>query len=361
MEETFSIVSQEIYRTRQIDISNNPECKKLFRKIANKYLDKYKNQKNDDIESCKKDIVNYSIKYFYKKVHGKPPGKVGDLKQYSNAEAVKDESTIPVPTERDIIDSKQQASITKKKDEIYRNLFSSDIRKVIFSVAATQNDSLTYDINLQAKNIVSLKNIININIIKASIPLTYYNINSSNKSDLTAFNGSVAVDAGYYTTNTIPDNVTNITAHSDTTGKFGFTTTQTTTNKSLAKVLGLGTSDNITYTSSSTVISDIRGTSFVDIEIKEIPSIVCNHTEFSDNVISRIPFTSGVFGSIINYSANPANLIHENFYPISLTKLTINPLDEFGSKIDFNGVSCHFTFEAVLLKNVPDMGMVFEN
>ena len=359
MEETFSIVSQEIYRTRQIDISNNPECKKLFRKIANKYLDKYKNQKNDDIESCKKDIVNYSIKYFYKKVHGKPPGKVGDLKQYSNAEAVKDESTIPVPTERDIIDSKQQAAITKKKDEIYRNLFSSDVRKVIFSVAVTQNDSLTYDINLQHKNIVSLKNLININIIKASIPLTYYNINSSNKSELDSFSGGT-LSTGYYTTNTLPT-INNITSHSDSTGKFTFNGTMTATNKSLAKVLGLGTSDNVTYTSASPVISDVRGTSFVDIEIEEIPSIVCNHTEYSDNVISRIPFTSGVFGSIINYSANPANLIHENFYPISLTKLTINPLDEFGTKIDFNGVSCHFTFEAVILKNVPDMGMVFEN
>ena len=359
MEETFSIVSQEIYRTRQIDISNNPECKKLFRKIANKYLDKYKNHKNDDIESCKKDIVNYSIKYFYKKVHGKPPGKVGDLKQYSTAEAVKDESTIPVPTERDIIDSKQQAAITKKKDEIYRNLFSSDIRKVIFSVAATQNSSLTYDINLQDKNIVSLKNLININIIKASIPLTYYNINSSNKSELDSFSG-VTLSAGFYTTNTLPT-INNITSHSDSTGKFTFNGTMTATNKSLAKVLGLGTSDNITYTSASPVISDVRGTSFVDIEIEEIPSIVCNHTEYSDNVISRIPFTSGVFGSIINYSANPANLIHENFYPISLTKLTINPLDEFGTKIDFNGVSCHFTFEAVILKNVPDMGMVVEN
>jgi hypothetical protein len=36
-------------------------------------------------------------------------------------------------------------------------------------------------------------------------------------------------------------------------------------------------------------------------------------------------------------------------------------IDEFGLNIDIQGVDGYFTFEAVVLNNVPDMGIVFEN
>jgi len=372
MEETFNIVSQEIYRTRQIDISNNPECKKLFRKIVNKYLDKYKKQKNDDIEACKQDIVNYSIKYFYKKVHGKPQGKVGDLKQYSNTKEPKDESTMPIPTERDIVDLKQQKSLFEKKDKIYRNLFSSDIRKVVFSVSTSQRTDLTsttsFTIDIQDKNIADLKNVIGFNLLRAQIPNSRYSINDSNYQRLTEGD----ITRGDYTANSlatklIADTSLLTATYSSSTGFFDFNADITTTgvtqaDKSLARILGLkyNTNNYTTVGTKSVHKVDIRPNIFFDLEISEIPSIVCNNTEFSNNIVARIPVVGGS-GNIENYTANPVDIITEYFQPQRLTKLTIRLLDEFGLEIDFNGVDSYFTFEAVILKNVPDMGIVLEN
>ena len=134
MNETFDKICQEVYNNREIDISRNKECRDTYKKIAEKYLNKYKKRKNEDIEACKRDIKDYSVKYFCKRLHGKPAGKVGDIEHYDKREVPSNESTLPIPTKVDIIDQQMQQAIIKRKDEIYRNLFKNDIRKITGSI-----------------------------------------------------------------------------------------------------------------------------------------------------------------------------------------------------------------------------------
>ena len=370
MEETFNIVSQEIYLKRQMDISNNQECKQLFKKIADKYLNKYKKHKNNDIEACKRDIINYSVKYFYKRIHGKPPGKIADINKYSDISELNEtkemnESTIPIPTERDIIDIKQQEQLIEKKDKIYRNLFSSDTRKIIFSVSTSQRQDLTSNtdltIDLQDKGIIDLKNVIGFNLVRASIPVSYYNINTNNKAKVSGADVASASN-GYYTTSDLTG-ITNINSYDSKTGKFTFGTATSTTgttalDKSIAKVLGL-VAGAAGVTESANVV-DVRASISFDLEILEIPSIVCYQSEFSNNIVSRLPI-NGSFGEIDNIVIYSSDKISEYFQPQRLTKLTMKILDEFGLTVDFNGKECYFIFEVVVLKNVPDLGIVFEN
>ena len=371
MNDTFDKICQDVYKEKQIDISRNDECFKAYKKICKKYLEKYKKHEKTDVEACKHDIQEYSVHYFCKKLHGKPPGKIGDITQYVNKTEPKDESTLPIPTETDKVDLDLQRQLFEKKDKIYRNLFSSDIRKVIFSVSTSQKISGTNIIDIKHKNIADLKNVIGFNLLRASIPLTYYNINSSNNDRLQNTAGTPAsvttLAVGYYNAlDIIALAPTNILSYNDNTMKFTFGTGDngldtigtTAADKSIAKVLGLvaGTSK----VGEATNIVHIRGTNFIDIDIEEIPSIVCNHTEYSSNIIARVPI-GGYHGEVQNYIANNADIITEYFQPQRMTRLSIKLLDEFGLELDFNGLHSYFTFEAVVLKNVPDMGIVLEN
>jgi len=361
MNDTFDKICQDVYKEKQIDISRNDECFKVYKKICKKYLEKYKKHEKTDVEACKHDIQEYSVHYFCKKLHGKPPGKIGDITQYVNKTEPKDESTLPIPTETDKVDLDLQRQLFEKKDKIYRNLFSSDIRKVIFSVSTSQKISGTNIIDIQDKNIADLKNVIGLNLLRASIPISFYNINSSNKAKVTGAAVSGASD-GYYNSTDLTD-ITDIDSYDDKTGKFTFgAATQiagvTSLDKSIAKILGLVAGASAEGT--STNAADIRGTNFIDIDIEEIPSIVCNNTEYSKNVIARVP-VEGYNGEVQNYIANSADIITEYFQPQRMTRLSIRLLDEFGLELDFNGLHSYFTFEAVVLKNVPDMGIVLEN
>jgi len=390
MNETFNLICQDVYNQKQIDISRNEECFKMYKKIANKHLDKYKKRENNDLESCKRDIREYSVKYFCKKLHGKPPGKIGETKEYSNINQFKDESTIPVPTERDLIDLKQQQTLLEKKTRIYRNIFSSDTRKILFSVNTLQRDSIstdpkgTYTIDLQSKNIVDLKNVIGFNLVKALVPNVRYTINESNYNKLLHDSVALTLKKGVYTVHNIGTcfqslgpkhssesptftyNSNGLGAEND--GKFSWsgelkTSDTSAGSKSIARIFGLkydGTSKKYISTTTAHFQADTRANHFYDIEIVEIPSIACYQTEYSNNIVARINVNSP-FSGLDEYTVSDGTYIDEKFQPQRLNKITIRILDEFGQVIDLSGVDSYFTFEALVLKNVPDLGIVLEN
>jgi hypothetical protein len=390
MNETFNLICQDVIKLKQIDISRNEECFKMYKKIANKHLDKYKKRENNDLESCKRDIREYSVKYFCKKLHGKPPGKIGETKEYSSINQNKDESTIPVPTERDLIDLKQQQTLLEKKTRIYRNIFSSDTRKILFSVNTLQRDSIstdpkgTYTIDLQSKNIVDLKNVISFNLVKALVPNVRYTINDSNFDKLLHDSVALTLKKGVYTVHNIGTcfqslgpkhssasptfsyNSNGLGTEKD--GKFSWsgelkTSDTSAGSKSIARIFGLkynSTSKIYTSTTTAAFQADTRANHFFDIEVAEIPSIACYQTEHSKNIVARINVNSQ-FGGLDEYTTTDGTYIDEKFQPQRLNKITIRLLDEFGDVIDLSGVESYFTFEAVVLKNVPDLGIVLEN
>ena len=372
MEETYSNICQLVYNNKKVDISDSQECKDLYKKIANKYLNKYKRHKSTDLEACKRDIQDYSVGYFCKRLHGKPKGKIGNPKDYSSFNEPKNESTLPILSEREVLDLAKQKEVIQKKDKIYRNLFSSETRKVVFAVNTGHRDDLTtsgqFTINLQDKNIVDLKNVIGFNLLRAQIPngrhlLHDHNYQSLSQGDITRGNYDVFGLESQLVTDTSLSSVT----YEDATGLFNFGADITTegvtqADKSLARILGLkfNTSNYTSVSNKSVHKVDVRANTHFDIEIEEIPSIACIQTEHSKNIIARKP-VSGMSGDIENYIATESDIIKEYFTPQRLPKLTIRFLDEYGLLIDFNGLEAHFTFEAVVLKNVPDMGIVMEN
>ena len=65
---------------------------------------------------------------------------------------------------------------------------------------------------------------------------------------------------------------------------------------------------------------------YVDLVIKEIPSIACKITSKGQEIIARIPFNSPA-GSVIQYRAPEGELQTSNyFYPMKLNQLTIQLL-----------------------------------
>jgi len=377
MNETFDKICQEVYSNREIDISRNKECRDTYKKIAEKYLNKYKKRNNEDIEACKQDIKDYSVNYFCKRLHGKPVGKVGDIEHYDKREVPGNESTLPIPTHGDIIDQQMQQAIIKRKDEIYRNLFKNDLRKIIFSVSTSQRNDLTssndgaFVINLQKKGIVDLKNVVGFNVLRSHMPNCRLLINDNNRERITINGGAwTTLTNGNYDVNDLKTEFTQILDFDNKTGLFTFnakaeTVGNTPGDRSIARIFGLKYNESANkYESDSSNKSqfkvDMRPNIFIDVEIAEIPSIACIQTEHSNNVVFRKP-VQGPSGDIGFYIATVSDKIKEYFTPMGLPKLTMRLIDEFGLNIDIQGVDGYFTFEAVVLNNVHDMGIVFEN
>ena len=259
---------------------------------------------------------------------------------------------------------------TLKKEEYYKKLFRKALKKIRFSVSTSDRDRKSYPnshdctiILNGSNNIDEYNNVVGFNIIEVCIPVSYYNINTINRARLTSSGTTVLnlIQAleGYYSVNDIGGLHTNISYNSKT-GKFTIsgevlqTLGDTGQDRSIAKILGLGyDSVSKTYKSSLPLITDIRGTGFYDIEVGNIPSINCLHTNYSKNVIARIPMTDN-FSGIINYSADLMDLNCNNFFPIKLTHLDIRVLDEFGNVIDLNGLDFNVTCEVTMLGDLPE-------
>jgi hypothetical protein len=251
-----------------------------------------------------------------------------------------------------------------KKEKYFKHLFSKPLKKIRFSVSSSDRVVSSYpkveDCKIllnDSNNINEFTNAVGFNILSASVPRSYYNLNTSNKARVSGASVSGATD-GFYTTIDLTA-ISNIDSYDDKTGKLTYGTATTTAgvtnlDKSIAKVLGLGINAGGTqYTSANPVMVDLRGTGFFDVEINNIPSIACIHSNHSKNIVSRIPITKD-FGEIEEYKAQAPDISQNYFFPIKLTQLDIRILDEFGNLIGMNGVDYSLVCEMIVIGDLPD-------
>ena len=90
---------------------------------------------------------------------------------------------------------------------------------------------------------------------------------------------------------------------------------------------------------------------YIDLVIKEIPSIACKITSKGQEIIARLPFNTQV-GSVIQYRAPEGELQTNNyFYPMKLNQLSIQLFDDHGGIYDSNNGDNSFEFELTIIKN----------
>jgi len=273
-------------------------------------------------------------------------------------------------SESDSDETDDEYEYTIKKERFYRELFSKPLKKIRFAISTSDRDVSSYP-NVEdckillndSNNINEFDKVVGFNILAASIPVSYYNLNTLNKARVTGASVSGASN-GFYNTSNLAT-ITNITTHDIKTGKITYgadtsTIGATSLDKSIAKVLGLGINatgtlytSRITIANDNTIMADIRGTGFFDIEISNIPSIACIHSNHSKNIVARVPITANR-GEIVQYKAQDPDMSRNHFFPIKLTHLDIKILDEFGNTIGLNGVDYNLVCEAIILGDLPD-------
>jgi len=291
---------------------------------------------------------------------------------------------------------------TQRKEKFYRHLFNNPLKKIRFSVNSknrnsTSDPSHSCVIDLEEKNIGLFNQVVGFNVISASIPNSYYTITADNQKlkfyNMSADNSTITtitinIGPGNYTASDLSTEIKNKTVaagfssflctYDSTLGLFIFTGTGLykifTFSKSLTKLLGfvhadlneafagdnpvgeLITAVQATYISNtltSLYHADMRRTSTFDIEIHEIPSICCIYTDHSNNIVARIPVDASS-GSIINYHSQTTDLSTNHFFPIKLSKLSINILDEDGELLHLNGTNYNMICEATVLGDLPE-------
>ena len=90
---------------------------------------------------------------------------------------------------------------------------------------------------------------------------------------------------------------------------------------------------------------------YVDLVIKEIPSIACKITSKGQEIITRLPFNAQA-GSVIQYRAPEGELqTSDYFYPMKLNQLSIQLFDDHGGIYDSDNGDNSFEFELTIIKN----------
>jgi hypothetical protein len=244
---------------------------------------------------------------------------------------------------------------TQRKEKFYRELFNIPLKKIRFGVHSKDRatgSSHSFTLDLEERNIGLFNQVVGFNVISASVPRAYYTINTGNQ----ILGGAGTIPVGIYTPSELATQITALgstTTYSDKTGKFTFgsAVSVTTNNTSLAKILGINA--NGENHSVSEYHIDIRGTSCIDIELEEIPPICCIQTDHSNNIVARIPVDSSQ-GDILTYHSQSTDISTNHFFPIKLSKLTVNLLDESGSLLHLNGIDFHMICEATVLGDLPE-------
>ena len=126
----------------------------------------------------------------------------------------------------------------------------------------------------------------------------------------------------------------------------------TAAGSSIYRLLGFNndnTSASTTHTSDNVSDSSIH---YVDIVISEIPYMACKKNPKGKSLIDRIPIDVGT-GSLVHYKAPITDYFSQNyFYPISLSKLTIDLFQDSHNIPYYNENADHFfEFEITMLKN----------
>ncbi len=201
-----------------------------------------------------------------------------------------------------------------------------------------------------------------ISVINATIPYSFYNINSTNNTlnyEVNSVSYSLTITKSNYNVNTLITYLTSnlqpgfTISYSSATNKLTFT--HDTLDFSFLSTSTcyelIGFEDNVTYNSSSQVLTSVIGINFFTIRNIQISSsnFILNNINTAvpnkASIITSIPIDSQM-GSIINYKNinNITSVIHEI---TNLTNLHIQLLDQDGDLLDLLGL--HWSINLLLI------------
>ena len=280
----------------------------------------------------------------------------------------------------------------------FRNsLFTKDIEKFHLLIDsknithATTHNTSQYtifldgdDSNNETGGYGRIQNVIGLRLIKATIPSNPYQITDNNNMISINYGGSdytITLVNGNYTSESLATQLeTKLNAHASMTGftvtfndtgalkykivnsstNFYFTwkTNFTTNNSSAYRVLGFLNIDQELGDANTTQTSDHApdiSVHFVDLVIPEIPYIACKKNAAGKNVVDRIPVNTSA-GSIIHYQPHLSEYFSQNyFFPISLSKLTIELYEDSSNKFyETQNIDNYFEFEITIVKNTKN-------
>jgi hypothetical protein len=279
----------------------------------------------------------------------------------------------------------------------FRNsLFTKDIEKTHLLIDSknithtsshnTSNYTITLYGNSDSTNETGgygrLLNVIGFRLIKATIPSNPYHITGNNNKILINYNDTdytITLVNGNYTSDRIASQLqTTLNDHASMTGftvtfnetgalKYKFVNSSTnfyfkwntnfkTNDSSIYRVLGFLNKDqsSAALTQLSEHAPDIS-THFIDVVMPDIPYIACKKNASGKNVIDRIPIHTSA-GGIIHYQPPPSEYFSQNyFYPISLSKLTIELYEDSSNKFyETQNIDNYFEFEITTVKNTKN-------
>ena len=288
-----------------------------------------------------------------------------------------------------IIEMNINHSKTQNDYENFEKQFKKDIIKknIIIDTIHIDDHSSNYIINLGDDNLPEVyKNVIGFRLINAVIPYTFYTVNKHNNIiKIDANPGSVPgmqtiyLDPAHYTFTQLgahlEKKIRELAEKDAKYSSFKVTSSEEddfkytiSSNDELVKGVGNFTIDWINSTSNRLFgfFRKVNSTGenhytsdheadhsvhYIDLVITEIPSIACKINNKGKEIISRIPFNADA-GSLIYYRTPEHELQTSNyFYPIKLSQLTIQLIDDHGNIYDCNNADNSFEFELTILQN----------
>lgn len=260
------------------------------------------------------------------------------------------------------------------KDIIKKNIIVDSIS----TLDESERDTSNYIINFGGENTPEVyKNVIGFRLVNASFPYTLYTVNDNNNK-LKIDDHDVEIPKGAFTFLELgillADNIKELAEnHSSKYNSFTVVpdtytfkyTIKSRSNTNGAPIFKLSWPDessthrlfgfkNIDYENKNEYTSNYsadHSIHYVDLVIKEIPSIACKITSKGQEIIARLPFSTQP-GSVIQYRAPEGELQTNNyFYPMKLNRLSIQLFDDHGGIYDSNNGDNSFEFELTIIKN----------
>tara|TARA_Y100001970_G_scaffold286046_2_gene407249 strand:- start:1661 stop:2761 length:1101 start_codon:yes stop_codon:yes gene_type:complete len=261
-----------------------------------------------------------------------------------------------------------------KKDIIKKNIIIDTIH-----IPQTEvNHSSNYIINFGDNNLPEVyKNVIGFRLINAVIPYTFYTVHTNNNIIKIKMAGeteyrTIRLIPGQYTFTELGEHLQgkivaeggpvyinfivtpNVDAvkytisSGDGGGNFDIDWANSTSNRLFGFKKKVNSTGEPQYESDHEADQSVH---YIDLTIKEIPSIACKINSKGKEIISRIPFNKSA-GNIIYYRTPEHELQTSNyFYPMKLPQLTIQLIDDHGFIYDANHGDNSFEFELTILQN----------
>ena len=270
------------------------------------------------------------------------------------------------------------------------NLFTKDIEKHSIMVDTKNichcSDKHSYTFNLDGVSTHNdtgglglYKNVIGFRLLKATIQNLHYTIHDGNDTlkftesgvtytatlikKLYDSEAEIAIELESKMNNAPGYSGSNITvAYDSNTLKYTISSSSsiallfeqsTDAGSSIYRLLGFNntdTSSDTSHTSDNIADSSIH---YVDLVVNEIPYMACKKNPRGKSLIDRIPIDVST-GSLVHYKAPTNDYYTQNyFYPISLSKLTIDLFQDSHNIPYYNENADHFfEFEITIVKNL---------